>query len=86
MRQGSGSNAKEMGLRMYGDEQAFLFEDTIQLKDVGEGSYPGTNIGEIKNSGINLISGKTYQINGSQIASANLSDTANIVKLNTSQT
>ena len=85
MRQGSGSNAKEMGLRMYGDEQAFLFEDTIQLKDVGEGSYPGTNIGEIKNSGINLISGKTYQINGSQIASANLSDTANIVKLNTSE-
>lgn len=85
MRQGSGSNAKEMGLRMFGAEQAFLFEDTIQLKDVGEGSYPGTNIGEIKNGGINLISGKTYQINGSQIASANLSDTANIVKLDTSE-
>jgi hypothetical protein len=85
MRQGSGENAKEMGLRMYGAEQAILFEDTIQLKDVGEGSYPGTNIGEIKNSGINLISGKTYQINGSQIASANLSDTANIVKLDTSE-
>ena len=59
MRQGSGGNAKEMGLRMFGNEQALLFQDTIQLKDVGTGSYPGTNIGQIKGSGINLISGKT---------------------------
>jgi hypothetical protein len=48
MRQGSGGNATEMGLRMYGDEQAFLFQDTIQLKDVWSGTYPGTNIGQIK--------------------------------------
>jgi len=72
MRQGSGSNATEMGLRMFGDEQAFLFQDTIQLKDVGTGSYPGTNIGQIKGSGINLISGKTYQINGSALNFSNL--------------
>ena len=72
MRQGSGSNAKEMGLRMFGAEQAILFEDTIQLKDIGTGSYPGTNIGQIKGSGINLISGKTYQINGSNLNFSNL--------------
>ena len=42
-------------------------------------------IGQVKNTGINIVSGKTYQINGSQIASANLSDTANIVKLDTSE-
>jgi len=72
MRQGSGGNATEMGLRMFGDEQAFLFQDTIQLKDVGDGSYPGTNIGQIKNSGINLITGKTYQINGADLNFTNL--------------
>ena len=76
MRQGSGGNATEMGLRMFGDEQAFLFQDTIQLKDVGTGSYPGTNIGQIKGSGINLISGKTYQINGSALNFTHLAGSA----------
>ena len=76
MRQGSGGNATEMGLRMYGNEQAFLFQDTIQLKDVGAGSYPGTNIGQIKNSGINLITGKTYQINGSDLNFTHLAGSA----------
>ena len=82
LRQGT-SSPKEMGLQLVGANQSLNFTGTLNLKDLGDNF--GTDIGQIKNSGINIISGKTYQINGSQIASANLSDTANIVKLNTSE-
>ena len=83
MTQGT-SSPKEMGLKMVGATQSLNFTDTLNLLDLGDGD-DGTTIGQIKNNGINIISGKTYQINGSQIASANLSDTANIVKLDTSE-
>ena len=83
MTQGT-SSPKEMGLKMVGATQSLNFTDTLNLLDLGDGD-DGTVIGQIKNNGINIISGKTYQINGSQISSANLSNDSNIVKLNTAE-
>ena len=75
------SSATEMGLQITNNTQSLNFTDSINLKNLNGDAI----IGQVKNDGINIVSGKTYQINGSQIASANLSDTANIVKLNTSE-
>jgi hypothetical protein len=47
-------------------------------------SQSGSTVGV--NGSINLSSGNTYQINGSQISSANLSNDANLAKLNANQT
>jgi len=47
-------------------------------------SQSGSTVGV--NGNINLSSGNTYQINGSQISSANLSNDANLAKLNGNQT
>jgi len=38
------------------------------------------------NGNLNLVSGNQFQVNGTQISSANLSNDANLAKLNTSQT
>jgi len=85
------SSPKEMGLQMIGPTQSLNFTDTLNLKDLGDGDS-GTTIGQIKNNGINLISGKNYQINGSNLNFSNLAGSvadnqvsSNIVKLDTSE-
>jgi len=85
------SSPKEMGLQLTGATQSINFTDTLNLKDLGDGDN-GTTIGQIKNNGINIISGKNYQINGSNLNFSNLAGSvadnqvsSNIVKLDTSE-
>jgi len=73
----------EMGLEIIrgplDNTQSLNFTDSINLKDLGDN---GKVIGQIKNNGID-ISG-TYKINGTPLASSNLSDSSNIAKLDAS--
>ena len=62
------SSATEMGLQITNNTQSLNFTDSINLKNLNGDAI----IGQVKNDGINIVSGKTYQINGSQLNFNNL--------------
>jgi hypothetical protein len=66
----------------YVSEGDFIF-NTGRSTDKQIFKHNNTTCCEIKNTGISIATGKTYQVNGSQITSSNLSDGSTLVKNNT---